>query len=285
MADAKRVPWPVWATLAGLGLMTLVAVACSQAGARRRAVLGPVGQLAVDDGGSGGLPVLFVHSFAGSLAHWQPQLAHLRSRRRAVAMDLRGNGGSDPPRHNDYTITGFADDIAAVADGLGFERFVLVGHSMGGSAAAAYASRHAERVAGLLLVGTPGQSPDEQTKQVMASLESDYDTVMENYWGSLLNGARPEVRSQLMDAMRGVPREAAKAMIGTNFAFDPVPALHAYAGPTLHVDTPHGDSPTSLYRLLPQMPRELITGTSHWPQLDAPEHFNRLLDDYLSRVA
>src|SRR5436190_1999633 len=45
-------------------------------------IMGPAGQLHVDDGGTGGLPVVFVHSFAGSTAHWAEQLAHLRPPRR-----------------------------------------------------------------------------------------------------------------------------------------------------------------------------------------------------------
>ncbi len=106
---------------------------------RPSAVKGPSGPLAVDDGGSGGVPILFVHSFAGSGAHWQPQLAHLRATQRAVAMDLRGHGLSAPPLDKNYSVTAFASDIAAVAHALGLRRFVLVGHSMGGAAAVAYA--------------------------------------------------------------------------------------------------------------------------------------------------
>jgi pimeloyl-ACP methyl ester carboxylesterase len=64
-------------------------------------VAGPAGSLHVDEGGTGGLPVVFVHSFSGSTVHWSEQLAHLRSERRAVALDLRGHGQSDPPEGDD----------------------------------------------------------------------------------------------------------------------------------------------------------------------------------------
>lgn len=40
--------------------------------------------LHVDDAGSGRLPVVFVHSFAGSSSHWKAQLAHLRTQRREI---------------------------------------------------------------------------------------------------------------------------------------------------------------------------------------------------------
>ena len=50
------------------------------------------------------------------------------------------------------------------------------------------------------------------------------------------------------------------------------------------VATPHGDMPHDLHRLLPHPPHEIITGTSHWPHLDKPEEFTRLLDDFLAGV-
>jgi pimeloyl-ACP methyl ester carboxylesterase len=139
-------------------------------------IAGPAGQLHVDDGGTGGLPVLLIHSYAGSCAHWKAQLAHLRRRRRALAMDLRGHGRSSDPAAADYGMPALAEDIAAVADALELRRFVLVGHSMGGAAGAAYAGKHPARVTGLVLAGTPGNSTSEQARQTMEALQADYGT-------------------------------------------------------------------------------------------------------------
>ena len=246
---------------------------------------GPAGQLYVDDGGAGGLPVLLVHSYAGSSAHWKAQLAHLRARRRALAMDLRGHGRSSAPSDGDYSVPALAGDIAALADALELRRFVLVGHSMGGSAAAAYAGEHPGRLAGLVLVGTPGKSSAEQAQQVMGALRADYDKVTAGYWNSLLEGAEPPVREPLEAGMRGMDREASLAMIGAVFDFDPLPALNRYPGPKLIIDTQHGDAPTALHRQLPDVSRKVIMGTSHWPQLDKPQDFNRMLDEFLAWLA
>ena len=163
-------------------------------------VPGPTGTLSVDDGGTGGLPVAFIHSFAGDKTHWAAQLTHLRKTRRALAFDLRGHGDSSTPGQPDYEVDALAQDIVAVADGLRLKRFVLVGHSMGGAAAIAYAGAHPERVAGLVLVGTPGQTPNEQSCQIMAALEADYENVMEDYRKSILSGARPSVGRSRADA-------------------------------------------------------------------------------------
>jgi pimeloyl-ACP methyl ester carboxylesterase len=246
---------------------------------------GPAGQLYVDDGGHTGLPVLLVHSYAGSTAHWKSQLSHLRQRRRAVAMDLRGHGRSDIPAEGNFAVPALATDIAAVADALELRRFVLVGHSLGGAAAAAYAGEHPERVRGLVLAGTPGKSPAELARQVMNGLRADYDKVMGDYRDSLLAGAQPAVRDELEAEMRRVPREQALALIEAVFDFDPLPSLARYPGSKLIIDTPHGDGPGALHAQMPDITRKLITGTSHWPHLDKPQEFNRLLDEYLAWMA
>lgn len=249
-----------------------------------RSVAGPVGALFVDDGGQGGTPVLFVHSFAGNTGHWQEQLSHLRPQRRALAMDWRGHGQSDAPGNLDYDIASIAQDIAAVTDALALPRFVLVGHSMGGSAAAAYAGEHRDRLAGLVLVGTPGRSDTAQAAAVMASLHASFEPTMEQYWASLMTQARPSTQA-LLDVERGeVARDAALAMIEATFAFDPLPSLARFHGPSLLIDTVHGDGPTALYKQARQLKRKLIGGTSHWAQLDDPTAFDRMLDEFLSRV-
>ena len=251
-----------------------------------RTIDGPAGQLHLDDGGGGpGVPVLFVHSYAGSAAHWRAQLAHLRPHRRAVAMDLRGHGQSDAPREPDYRMPALALDIAAVADTLNLSRFVLVGHSMGGAAAAAYVGEQPGRVAGLVLAGTPGKSDPAQAQQVMAALRADYDNVSAGYWNSLFQGAQPAVRDTLEGDMHRIQREPSLAMIEATFAFDPLPALRVYPGPKLIIDTAHGDSGTALYKQLPEITRKVVTGTSHWAHMDKPQEFNRLLDDFLAWMA
>ena len=282
-AEKRPTHRPVWVGVAVLA--TLAGAACAYAALaprqRFRTVAGTAGSLVIDDGGEGGLPVLFVHSFAGSTVHWNAQLAHLRRSRRAVAMDLRGNGLSDLPQRSDYAIAALADDIAAVADGLELERFVLVGHSMGGDAAAAYAATHPDRVAGLLLVGAPAKLANEQAQQTLTALDADYDKVMNDYWESMLKGARPAVHSALMRSMHKVRREASKAMIAATFAYDPVPALTSYPGPVHLIDTAHTDGTTSVHHQAQHVPRNFMTGTSHWPQLDEPDEFNGLLDNFL----
>ena len=241
------------------------------------------GQNAVDDGGSGGLPVVFVHSLAGNSTHWSKQLEHLRRTRRAVALDLRGHGRSERPRNGDYTIAGMAGDVAAVVDTLGLDKFVLVGHSMGGGVALEYAGAHPDRVAGLVLVDPIGdgkQIPPAEAKAYLAGFESNYDSTSQGYWTSIAGPDRA-IRKRLLADLEATPQEAVVQVLRDVMQFDPHPALARYQGPALSIVTPQNDMPMSLHRLGKGMPHRIVTGTGHWIQLDKPEEFNRLLDEFL----
>lgn len=64
---------------------------------------------------------------------------------RILVPDLRGAGGSDKPA-NGYTIERFSQDILALADQEKMDKFVVVGHSMGGMIAQWLAAHHPQRV-------------------------------------------------------------------------------------------------------------------------------------------
>ena len=68
-----------------------------------------------------------------------------------IAPSYRGHGDSDKPAKG-YTLEGFANDVLAVADAAGAQRFVLVGFSMSGKFAQYVAAVHPERVLGLVLI-------------------------------------------------------------------------------------------------------------------------------------
>jgi pimeloyl-ACP methyl ester carboxylesterase len=247
---------------------------------------GPAGALAIDDGGRGGLPVVFVHSLAGNSRHWAPQLEHLQSSCRAVALDLRGHGRSEAPKNGDFSISGTAGDIAAVVDTLSLDRFLLVGHSMGGGVALAYAGAHPERVAGLLLVDPIGdgkQISGADTEPLLAGLDSNYDSTIREYWIGIA-GPDSGVRERLLDDLRATSQKTVVPAFRAALQFDPDPSLARYRGPLLSIITPYNDQPFSLHRLGKGFHHQMVQGTGHWIQLDKPDDFNRLLDDFLEKT-
>jgi pimeloyl-ACP methyl ester carboxylesterase len=230
--------------------------------------------------------VVLVHSLAGNSTQWANQLEHLRQNRRAVALDFRGHGRSDPAKDGDYSIAGMAGDIAAVTDSLRLDRFVLVGHSMGGGVALSYAGTHPGRVAGLLLVdpiGNGKQIPAAEVKSFLEGIESNYDSMIQGYWTSIA-GPDSAVRERLLGDLRATPRETVVPALRSVMQFDPDPYLKQYRGPALSVVTPSNDQAFSLHRLGKGFPHRVVTGTGHWIQLDKPEEFNHLLDEFLEAI-
>ena len=112
--------------------------------------------LALAEAGSGGRPVLLVHGFTGGKEDFATLLEPLAADGwHAVAPDLRGHGASDSPAGEDaYSLDAFAADTLALADALGWDRFTLVGHSMGGAVAQRLALDHPDRVEALVLMST-----------------------------------------------------------------------------------------------------------------------------------
>lgn len=247
---------------------------------------GPAGALHVNDGGAGaGIPVVFVHGYGGNAEQWLAQLDHLRPTRRAVALDVRGHGRSSPPASVDgYSVDGLVADIAAVVDSLRLTRFVLVGHSMGGSAVMGYAAAHPDRVAGLVMVGAPGRMPPEQGRQMLALIEANYDSVTAVYWEMLLTDAQPAVRDRVLAQMRSVPKEPSLVIFRALMNYDPGPPLSAYPGPKLAIHSGHENSPTDLHNVIPGLPHKVVAPASHWLHMDRPEEFNRLLDEFLASL-
>ncbi len=241
--------------------------------------------LCIDDGGSGGIPVLFIHSLAGNSGQWSCQLEHLRKERRAIAIDLRGHGKSDPARDGDYSIDAMANDIYSVSKALGLNRFVLVGHSMGGLVSIEYAGRHPEMVAGLLLADPSGDArklPAEQIKPFLAALDSDsYARTVEEYWKAMLASSNPSVQKKVLEDLHSTRREVVIEVFRSTLKFNPITALQRYPGKKLSVITLLNDMPISLHNLLPDLPHVSISDTGHWLQLDKPEEFNRIMDEFL----
>lgn len=310
-ARRRRIPRPLWALLGVAALGVTATVLSSRRIApledwsdllddepeteRRRLfpstsvrVAGPAGDLHVDDGGDGGagaLPVVLVHGLGGAAGQWAPQLDHLRAGRRALALDLRGHGRSAPSADGSYGVAAFADDLGAVVDELGIERFVLGGHSLGASVAIAFAERHPQRVAALLLADPNGDQteiPRRELDAFLAALERDPAAEMRSYFKQILVGAEPAVAERVLADLGAVPPEVFAASLRDSFGYSPAAGLRRFSGPRLAVISDLNSLPYSLHNLVADLPVELLPGTSHWQMLDRPDDFNRLLDRLLA---
>ncbi|MEO8017311.1 MAG: alpha/beta hydrolase [Pseudomonadota bacterium] len=243
--------------------------------------------LATDARGTGGLPILFAHSFAGDLSHWSATLEHLKPQNLAVAFDFSGHGSS-PVSLGRYSYEVLVNDIAAVVAAQQLEIFILVGHSMGAAVAIEYAADNPQRVKALVLVDpppAPGAIPPKQLNQMHDALDKDPYGFIEQYWKQqMFIDSRDAVKQRLLANLRKLPRNAAIELTKEAFAVDSSIALRRYRGPKSAIVTPRNDAPLSLHKAVPGVSHVVVKGTGHWIHLDKPEEFNKTLDGLLKQV-
>lgn len=103
--------------------------------------------------------IMLVHGFAGCAETWEYQINDLAKKYRVIVPDLRGHGQSDAP-YTQYTMPEIVADLHNIVETLELpEKFVLIGHSFGGSICVEYANAHADRLEKLVLIATAGEYP------------------------------------------------------------------------------------------------------------------------------
>lgn len=169
---------PRWVFMTGLVLLAVIAIIGAGAGitafAIRRIEVAhpPAGRFVEVDGGrlhvlelgqegrAGGgghdplWPIVLVHGASGNLGDLRLSLGdRLAQTRRVILVDRPGHGWSDRPGGaQDASPARQAALIAQALDRMGVERFVLLGHSLGGAVATAFALAYPDRLAGLVLL-------------------------------------------------------------------------------------------------------------------------------------
>jgi non-heme chloroperoxidase len=106
----------------------------------------------VEQGPKDGLPVVLLHGVTDSWRSFERVLPLLPPNVRAFALSARGHGDSSRPAHG-YLLIDMVADVRAFMDAVGISRAVIVGHSMGSMVAQRFAIDHADRAAGLVLMG------------------------------------------------------------------------------------------------------------------------------------
>ncbi|MEM9998877.1 MAG: alpha/beta fold hydrolase [Bacteroidota bacterium] len=121
-------------------------------------------------------PVVLIGGLGSDTTLWVFQVAALAAQRPVVTFDNRGAGRSDKPR-SPYSIALLADDVAGLLNGLGIDRAHIVGASMGGFVAQAFAVQHPGRLDRLSLlctsVGLRGVLPDPSVFAAMVHRDGD----------------------------------------------------------------------------------------------------------------
>ena len=119
--------------------------------------------IAYEDKGTGP-PIVFLHAFPLNRSMWVPQEAVLSQRFRTISVDLRGLGESDAPYWR-YSMEQYARDVRGILAGLGIEKALFVGLSMGGYLEFALYRMYPEMMLGVVLADTRAEADKPEQVQ------------------------------------------------------------------------------------------------------------------------
>lgn len=238
------------------------------------------------------LPIVLVHGFLGGSDQWRDLIDRLKTPWRAIAVDLPGFYGAAGVQAPD-TIEDYARYVLGELDRLSVDRFVLMGHSMGGMIVQTMARLAPDRVARLILYGTGplGAMPDrfEPIEVSLQRLESEgFDRSVRriaSVW--FRNGEEdPSYEGIVRIGLKSSPAAAAAALVAMS-RWDGRDALAGLAMPTLIV---WGDEDRSyrwpqvaqLWEEIPNASLAVIPGACHAAHLEKPVLFEAIVNDFLA---
>lgn len=117
----------------------------------------------VDEGK--GTAIILIHGFLENLTMWSNIKSHLVKRNRVIAIDLLGHGKSGSIGYV-HTMELFAESIESVLKYLRVRRCIIIGHSLGGYVALAFAEKHPQKIKGLCLLNSTSNEDNDDRKQL-----------------------------------------------------------------------------------------------------------------------
>ncbi|MBV9332409.1 MAG: alpha/beta fold hydrolase, partial [Candidatus Eremiobacteraeota bacterium] len=161
--------------------------------------------------------VVMIHGFPMTRSIWNAQIEMLATHSRVLLPDVRGAGTSSVP-DGPYLVERLAADVAVLLDSLGIERAALVGHSMGGYVALAFARMFTERITRLALVSsrlradTPEEAAARYALADRVEREASIEPAIEAYVPKLVASGTPQ-RDEVIARAAAIARQNTPAGI------------------------------------------------------------------------
>src|SRR5262245_57631613 len=249
------------------------------------------------EGSENGQVVCFTHSLASDGGMWAEQVPPLLAAGyRVLRLDMRGHGGSDPIS-GDYSMAQLADDVATVLDFLGIAKVQYIGLSIGGMIGQAFAIAHGQRLISSLLCDTSPRTPAgahvawapriEAVKNAN-SLAPLADPTMERWFTDAFKPRSPKRWKQIHATIAGTTPAGYLGCAAAILNFDFTSQLAALKVPTLVVcgAKDEGTPPAGnkkIAELIPGARYEEIADARHFPNVEHPDIFNRIMLGWLAR--
>lgn len=246
------------------------------------------GKIGVTERGSGDRAIVFLHGVGSDKSVWRPQLDHFGASLRSVAFDYPGYGDSGPAPEG-TTRDDYAAAILAAMDSLGIERAHVCGLSLGGVVAIAIHALAPQRCRSLIIADSFAVHPDGRgiyERSIAAS--ADLRALAEARVDVLLaQPSDPLVRSEVVETMARIDPAAYRIGAEAVWLADQRDRATGIDVPTLVVCgaddkvTPPKLS-LELASLVPGACYEEIHGAGHLSNLEKPDEFNRIVEEFIA---
>ncbi len=252
--------------------------------------------------GESGEPLVLVHGYTGDITDWRHQLPAFAQSHRVLIVDNRGHGASEAPGDRSaYTIEQMASDVQVLTRELGFDRFHLLGHSMGGAVVQEIALEAPDRLLSLTLHDTAdGFSSAFMNPAIVAWRDWRFRVAEEQGMAAVSEMEAPipppphMPEERLEETKRRLSRMTVDAFIGAWNGLSEWQGTHERARniglPTLVIwgdlDSPFiVEASERLLNTIPDAEAAVIPECGHSPQYERPPLFNAALGSFLARVS
>ena len=241
--------------------------------------------------GQGAHPVMVLHGWLGSSGAWESVIPHLDGFRFRYAFpDFRGYGARRS-ESGEHTLAEAAADVLAVADNLGWDRFSIVGHSMGGTVMQRVLANAPDRVRALLGISpvpAGGVAFDDETRAVFSGAADDPDlrrAIIDLTTGNRLTGTWLDAmtRHSVENSDRRAFADYLLAWAGTDFHREiegnpvPIKIIVGEHDPALGATTMRA----TFERWYPACDLEVLAGVGHYAMDEAPVALATAMETFL----
>ena len=241
-----------------------------------------------------GEPIIFLHGFTLDHRVWGPQVKFFSATNRVIVVDSRGHGKSDAPETN-YGRTFRIDDLLDLFKHLKLDQAHLVGLSMGGSTAIGFALKYQAMLKSLTLVstGAAGFKPGRKVARVDELAKSEgVETARKQWldWNMIYYKGKHQDVGKLLKQMIEEHSGAIWADVkrGNYPKSDDLESVHKISVPTLIIagekDKIFVPLSEELHKRIRNSQLTIMQGAGHILNLEFPQEFNRVLNDFLDSV-
>ncbi len=245
-------------------------------------------KISFDMQGEGNPALVLIHGWSNNRSIWNAQVSHFSQRYKVVNIDLPGFGESGNNRQN-WSMASFGEDVATVIKKINLEQVVLVGFSMGGPVVIETANTVPELVAGIVLVDNLQNVEMNYPPPVISYIDSLFMDLVINPTNEKLVGGGFYKKNQeiayerILSMLKGTSRIGWRESLNDFLRWsneDLIESLQKCQAPIIAINSDLELTNEEAFRkLVPSFQARIVPDVGHVIMWDAPEEFNRLLEE------